>query len=89
MPMATLLLIYSSIFLTVDWSSTGTSPLWLVSPEAAALRVEILKSLWASCTCCLVTMGVRCILAMDSDNLIIASSYLTVIGMPVVFLLSR
>ena len=87
-PIATLLLIYSSIFLTVDWSSIGTSPLWLVSPDDAAFIVEILKSLCASCTCCLVTIGVRCIFAMDSDNLIMASSCLTVIGMPVVFLLS-
>ena len=55
-PIATLLLIASSIFLTRPCNSAGTSPLWLYIPEAAAFKVESLKSLCASVTCSLVTV---------------------------------
>jgi len=54
-------------------------------PEAAALSVEILKSLCASMQCSGFTTVCKCIFAIDSESLMIASSCLTVIGMPFVF----
>ena len=55
-------------------------------PDAAAFSVEILKSLWASAQCSGWTTVCRCIFAIASDSRMMASSCLTVIGMPFVFL---
>jgi len=54
-------------------------------PDAAAFKVEIWNSLWASMQCSGFTTVCRCIFAIDSESLMMASSYLTVIGMPLVF----
>jgi len=85
-PIATLLLMASSIFLTICYNSTGVSCVFIDNPDAAAFKVDMVNSLWASSTCCGYTVGFRCMRAIDSDNLIMASSCLTVIGIPVVFL---
>ena len=84
--MATLRLIASSILCTMSLSSSGVSFWEALSPEAAAFNVEILNNLWASLTCSGVTTFYKCILAMDSDILMIASNCLTVMGMPVLLL---
>ena len=67
-------------------SSTGVSTCLAFIPLDAAWSVEILKIRWASSTCWGLTTLVKWILAIASDSLIIASSYLTVIGIPLVFL---
>lgn len=74
-PIATLLLIASSIFWTMLTNSPGISLFDVFDmPDAAAFRVEILKILWASSTCSLLTIGVKCIFAIDSDRRMMASS---------------
>lgn len=86
-PIATLRFIASSIFKIKPFNSPGTAYVVALDiPLAAALSVEILKILCASSTCALKTTGYKCILAILSLSLIIASSCLTVIGIPFVFL---
>ena len=71
-------------------SSAGVSdPLALDMPLAAAFSVEILKSRCASWTYLICTTGSRCILAIASEILMMASSCRTVIGMPLVFFETR
>ena len=76
----------SSMRVTKSLSSSGVSFELLDIPDAAAFRVEILNSLCASMQCSGLTTDYKCIFAIDSDKRMMASSCLTVIGMPLVFL---
>jgi hypothetical protein len=54
-------------------------------PLYAAFRVDTLKMRWASSTCYGFTMFCKWILAIASERRMMASSCLTVMGMPVLF----